>query len=68
MGASAREIAFCLSFLNKIRKRLPLMSEAFSKSAERNKIMVSLRDDERLDYLLAEDMKIVQSPTVFAFH
>ena len=23
--------------------------------------MVSLRDDERLDYLLAEDMKIVQS-------
>ncbi|WP_016936515.1 tRNA1(Val) (adenine(37)-N6)-methyltransferase [Bacillus siamensis] len=29
--------------------------------------MVSLRDDERLDYLLAEDMKIVQSPTVFAF-
>lgn len=43
------------------------MSEAFSKSAERNKIMVSLRDDERLDYLLAEDMKIVQSPTVFAF-
>ncbi|MGG1249008.1 tRNA1(Val) (adenine(37)-N6)-methyltransferase [Bacillus spizizenii] len=29
--------------------------------------MVSLRDDERLDYLLAEDMKIIQSPTVFAF-
>ncbi|PNB46194.1 SAM-dependent methyltransferase, partial [Pseudomonas sp. GW456-E7] len=26
-----------------------------------------LRDDERLDYLLAEDMKIIQSPTVFAF-
>jgi tRNA1(Val) A37 N6-methylase TrmN6 len=29
--------------------------------------MVVLRDDERLDYLLAEDMKIVQSPSVFAF-
>jgi tRNA1(Val) A37 N6-methylase TrmN6 len=29
--------------------------------------MVSLNDDERLDYLLAEDMKIIQSPTVFAF-
>lgn len=29
--------------------------------------MVSLREDERLDYLLAEDMKIIQSKTVFAF-
>lgn len=29
--------------------------------------MVVLRDDERLDYLLAENMKIVQSPSVFAF-
>ena len=29
--------------------------------------MIQLKDDERLDYLLAEDMKIVQSPTVFAF-
>ncbi|ATH93973.1 hypothetical protein ACH95_10835 [Bacillus glycinifermentans] len=29
--------------------------------------MIELKDDERLDYLLAEDMKIVQSPTVFAF-
>ncbi len=26
-----------------------------------------LREDERLDYLLAEDMKIIQSPSVFAF-
>jgi tRNA1(Val) A37 N6-methylase TrmN6 len=29
--------------------------------------MVHLKDDERLDYLLAEDLKIIQSPTVFAF-
>ncbi len=26
-----------------------------------------LHDDERLDYLLAEDMKIIQSPSVFSF-
>ncbi|NNU91105.1 tRNA1(Val) (adenine(37)-N6)-methyltransferase [Anoxybacillus sp. CHMUD] len=26
-----------------------------------------LREDERLDYLLAEDMRIIQSPSVFAF-
>jgi tRNA1(Val) A37 N6-methylase TrmN6 len=30
--------------------------------------MVALRDDERLDYLLAEEkMRIIQSPSVFAF-
>ncbi len=29
--------------------------------------MLNLRDDERLDYLLAEDLKIIQSPSVFAF-
>jgi tRNA1(Val) A37 N6-methylase TrmN6 len=29
--------------------------------------MVNLKDDERLDYLLAEDLRIIQSPTVFAF-
>jgi tRNA1(Val) A37 N6-methylase TrmN6 len=29
--------------------------------------MVALKGDERLDYLLAEDLKIIQSPTVFAF-
>lgn len=29
--------------------------------------MISLRDDERLDYLLAEDLRIIQSPKVFAF-
>lgn len=29
--------------------------------------MVPLKDDERLDYLLAEDLRIIQSPTVFAF-
>lgn len=29
--------------------------------------MVLLKDDERLDYLLAEDLRIIQSPTVFAF-
>lgn len=26
-----------------------------------------LQDDERLDYLLAEDLRIIQSPTVFSF-
>lgn len=29
--------------------------------------MTDLKDDERLDYLLAEDLKIIQSPSVFAF-
>ncbi|MFC0274248.1 tRNA1(Val) (adenine(37)-N6)-methyltransferase [Metabacillus herbersteinensis] len=29
--------------------------------------MVKLIDDERLDYLLAEDLRIIQSPTVFSF-
>lgn len=29
--------------------------------------MVFLREDERLDYLLAEDLRIIQSPSVFAF-
>lgn len=29
--------------------------------------MVELRDDERLDYLLAENLRIIQSPSVFAF-
>jgi tRNA1(Val) A37 N6-methylase TrmN6 len=29
--------------------------------------MVNLKDDERLDFLLAEDMKIIQSPSVFSF-
>ncbi|MED4404184.1 tRNA1(Val) (adenine(37)-N6)-methyltransferase [Metabacillus fastidiosus] len=29
--------------------------------------MVELKDDERLDYLLAEDLRIIQSPSVFAF-
>ena len=29
--------------------------------------MVNLIGDERLDYLLAEDLRIIQSPTVFAF-
>ncbi|MFK2826980.1 tRNA1(Val) (adenine(37)-N6)-methyltransferase [Bacillus sp. B190/17] len=29
--------------------------------------MVLLRDDERLDYLLAEELRIIQSPSVFAF-
>ncbi|WP_033826358.1 tRNA1(Val) (adenine(37)-N6)-methyltransferase [Bacillus andreraoultii] len=29
--------------------------------------MVHLYDDERLDYLLAEDLKIIQSPSVFSF-
>ena len=26
-----------------------------------------LQDDERLDYLLAEDLRIIQSPSVFSF-
>lgn len=29
--------------------------------------MVKLREDERLDYLLAEDLRIIQSPNVFSF-
>lgn len=29
--------------------------------------MVHLKGDERLDYLLAEDLRIIQSPSVFAF-
>lgn len=29
--------------------------------------MVDLFEDERLDYLLAEDLRIIQSPSVFAF-
>jgi tRNA1(Val) A37 N6-methylase TrmN6 len=29
--------------------------------------MVQLYDDERLDYLLAENLRIIQSPSVFAF-
>ncbi|MBB6455228.1 tRNA1(Val) A37 N6-methylase TrmN6 [Salirhabdus euzebyi] len=29
--------------------------------------MVMLKEDERLDYLLAENMRIIQSPTVFSF-
>lgn len=29
--------------------------------------MVLLKGDERLDYLLAEDLRIIQSPSVFAF-
>jgi tRNA1(Val) A37 N6-methylase TrmN6 len=29
--------------------------------------MVTLKDDERLDYLLAEELRIIQSPSVFAF-
>ncbi|UII55994.1 tRNA1(Val) (adenine(37)-N6)-methyltransferase [Cytobacillus spongiae] len=29
--------------------------------------MIELKGDERLDYLLAEDLRIIQSPSVFAF-
>ncbi|MED4204762.1 tRNA1(Val) (adenine(37)-N6)-methyltransferase [Neobacillus mesonae] len=29
--------------------------------------MVELKEDERLDYLLAENLRIIQSPSVFAF-
>ena len=29
--------------------------------------MVNLKDDERLDYLLAQNLRIIQSPSVFAF-
>ncbi|CRK85345.1 tRNA1(Val) (adenine(37)-N6)-methyltransferase [Neobacillus massiliamazoniensis] len=29
--------------------------------------MINLKDDERLDYLLAENLRIIQSPSVFAF-
>jgi tRNA1(Val) A37 N6-methylase TrmN6 len=30
-------------------------------------VLVNLKEDERLDYLLAEDLRIIQSPTVFSF-
>lgn len=30
-------------------------------------VVVNLKDDERLDYLLAENLRIIQSPSVFAF-
>ena len=30
--------------------------------------MVQLKGDERLDYLLTEELRIIQSPSVFAFH
>lgn len=30
-------------------------------------ILVNLKEDERLDYLLAENLRIIQSPSVFAF-
>jgi tRNA1(Val) A37 N6-methylase TrmN6 len=30
-------------------------------------IVVNLKEDERLDYLLAENLRIIQSPSVFAF-
>ncbi len=29
--------------------------------------MIQLKDDERLDYLLAENLRIIQSPSVFSF-
>ena len=29
--------------------------------------MINLKEDERLDYLLAENLRIIQSPSVFAF-
>lgn len=31
------------------------------------KMSIELKGDERLDYLLAEDLRIIQSPSVFAF-
>lgn len=34
---------------------------------ERNTYMVEIQNGERLDHLLAEDLKIIQSPSVFAF-
>ena len=36
----------------------------FYKSGE---TMLILKEDERLDYLLAEDLRIIQSPSVFSF-
>lgn len=43
------------------------MSQLFFISNIGGNKMVLLRDDERLDYLLAEDLRIIQSPSVFAF-
>ena len=30
-------------------------------------VMINLYEDERLDYLLAENLRIIQSPSVFSF-
>ena len=37
------------------------------KKKGRKDEMVNLKGDERLDYLLAEEIRIIQSPSVFAF-
>jgi tRNA1(Val) A37 N6-methylase TrmN6 len=34
---------------------------------ERGMVFVILKEDERLDYLLAEELRIIQSPSVFSF-
>lgn len=39
----------------------------YGNSSLEESIMVKLKDDERLDHLLAENLRIIQSPSVFAF-
>jgi len=48
-------------------KRLTQVSLIFLHIIQRCIVMVTLKGDERLDYLLAENLRIIQSPSVFAF-
>ncbi len=48
-------------------KRLTQVSLHFFIYYLRWMVVVILKDDERLDYLLAENLRIIQSPSVFAF-
>src|SRR3954451_9876603 len=48
-------------------KRLTKISLYFHTFSWRMNTLVNLKEDERLDYLLAENLRIIQSPSVFAF-
>src|SRR4051812_34474254 len=57
--------------IEKIKEQFSLLSvvprQATSTFTERRHIVIQLIGDERLDYLLAEKMRIIQSPSVFSF-
>ena len=72
LGACGRKAIVYFVFLFLIRNNLkeadanqPLFSYIFS--LEDGYYVVNLKEDERLDYLLAENLRIIQSPSVFAF-